>query len=154
MIKVFVMKKYITVLAGLLLLLFTCGKDVKIKDSSWKPVRNIEPGTIKYWLDKETSTVHKMTCNGTDKSIVSIIKYRDGMPLEVMKIIKSGNINGRLHWAYFVPSTKYIVELTALSLTENEIKFEWKNKAGDGVEKSGRDILVNCNEYGIISGNN
>jgi len=53
-----------------------------------------------------------------------------------------------------VPSTKYIVELTAVSLTDNEMKFEWKNRTSDGVEKSGRDILINCNEYGIISGKN
>ena len=139
----------------MLIILFLSGCAGKVKTGI---TTEISPGhksspdkeIITYWFDKETSTVHKMMCKSGEKRIISIVKYYKGEPIELMKIIKSANMNGRLHWAYFVPSTKYIVELSTLSITENKITIEWKNRTGDGVEKSGRDILIECNQFGII----
>ena len=137
----------------IVLSLSACGADFKTGNlTETTPGDKIihEKDSIRYWFDRETSTVHKMICRSGEKRIVSIIKYHQGEPLEIMKVIKSVNLNGGLNWAYFVPSTKYIVELTVISMNDNQIMFEWKNMAADGVEKSGRDILVECDQSGMI----
>lgn len=143
------MKKCITVITGLMLLISACGRFIKIKDIT----KEHDPGygleQIKYWYDTETSTVHKMICQDAEKKIVSVIKYHDGTLLEVMRIIKCGKMDGRLNWAYYVPSTQYIVELTAVSVAEDKIQFQWKNRTADGVENSGLDILARCDKYGF-----
>ena len=136
------MKTCIIIISGLMLFLPGCGKNIKTIISSPEPVGQQNQVLATYWFDKETSTVHTIISKGGEKRVVSIIKYRDGAPLEIMKIIRSVDKNGMLHWAYFVPSTKYIVELTMVSITGNEITFEWKNRSFEGDVKHGRDILV------------
>jgi hypothetical protein len=105
----------------------------------------VKPG---YWLDEETGTVHKFEIVDGVEKVVSITKYKNGEPLEVMKILSSDNKNGNFHWSYFVPSTLYAVEFTALSAGENEISIEWKNRSAEGDEDSGIDRLVRCDETG------
>lgn len=108
-------------------------------------------GRSVFWLDRETGTVHKIISENGIEKVVSIIKYRHGIPLEKMKIVSSENSEGKIHWIYFVPSTKYIVELTALSFDNSGISVEWKNKSSDGDVDSGSDILIKCDEHGFIN---
>jgi hypothetical protein len=146
------MRNYMLLLSTLFLLMSGCVSQQEKPIHSSKSADIIEPEEINYWLDEETGTVHKViTVNGAEK-VVSIIKYKDGNPLEVMKIISSGSVDGKIHWIYFVPSTRYIVELTAVSRNDEEIKIEWKNRNEEGDEDSGTDILLRCAEYGVPPG--
>lgn len=147
-------KIYLTAIICFMLLFHGCGRNHKAGENTAGSVSVYEQKKLSYWFDKETSTVHTILYKNGEKRIVSIIKYRDGEPLEIMKIIRSDDKNGRLQWTYFVPSTKYIVELKTVSITGNEITFEWKNRSSEGDVKSGLDILTECNQYGIVSGKN
>jgi len=133
------------------LLFFGCLSNSTVQQNISTPEINSGSAVLNFWLDKETGTVHKIAVqNGTEK-ILSIIKYRKGIPLEDMKLTFSDNVNGHLHWVYSVPSTAYIVELTVLSKNEHSINVEWKNKNDNGEEDSGNDILIRCDETGFIN---
>jgi len=145
------MKNYVMFAFALLILFSSCSSNKQIEKTSAKPdIRKFEK--INFWLDEETGTVHKITFEKGVAKATSIIKYRDGKPLEVMKIISSENNNGKIHWIYFSPSTKYVVELTAVLIGAKEINVEWKNRTPEGIEDSGTDRFVKCNENGSIEG--
>jgi len=131
-----------------------CARDPVRKET--EPISDIKIKTeqVGYWLDEETDTVHKIVYENGSVKVVSTVKYKNQNPLEVMRILSSRNINGKIHWVYFVPSTKYIVELTELSTSEDGINVEWKNKSARGEEKSGSDLLLRCAENGFIAGKN
>ncbi len=112
-----------------------------------------ESDKINFWLDSETDTVHKISSENGIKKVLSVVKYKEGKPLEVMKIISSDSNNNKLHWIYFVPSTKYIVELSEISTDDRRIEIGWKNRTPEGVEDSGSDILVKSNENGAVKKN-
>lgn len=108
--------------------------------------------SVNFWFDKETNTVHKFISENGEERVISIIKYKDRAVLEKMIIVKSRFRDGHLQWAYFVPTTKYIVELNALSLSGDSISVNWTNKNARGEVSSGADVLVRCNEDGSIIG--
>lgn len=144
------MKNFIFVILTLMFFLSGCSAH---KENLKNPVipetqrEVVKPG---YWLDQETGTVHKFEIVDGVEKVVLITKYKDGKPLEVMKILSSDNKNGNFHWSYFVPSTLYAVEFTALSANENEITIEWKNRSAEGDEDSGNDRLLRCDETGSV----
>lgn len=146
------MKNYVLFIFFLMFLISGCVSNQEKLEHPTDSAGINEPETVSFWLDEETGTVHKMiAANGTEK-VVSIIKYKDGNLLETMKIISSGSVDGKFHWIYFVPSTKYIVEFTAASYEDNEIKIEWKNRNAEREEDSGTDILLRCEEQGFVPG--
>lgn len=143
------MKKTITIL--LVILAAGCSTQEVVQKIPIPPVVEKEIKIAGFWLDEETGTVHKIINENGQEKVVSIIKYKDGNSLEVMKVISSQNRDGKLHWIYFVPSTKYVVELTTSVMTDNKINIEWKNRSGEGEEDSGKDVLLRCSETGISS---
>ncbi len=144
------MNKSLILSLVLLVQLSGCAGHKKIVESPPESYKVKESDPISFWLDKETDTVHKIASENGVKKIVSVIKYNEGKPLEVMKIIISDSNNGKLHWIYFVPSTKYVVELTESSEVDSGIKIDWKNRTPEGLEDSGSDILVRCTENGDL----
>jgi len=122
-------------------LLFGLNCAKSIKDDSHN-------GIVSYWLDPETGTVHKMVTVNERSRIVSIIRYRNGIKTEVMDIIKSEIIGGKLVWAYYVPSTGYTVEMKIISSNDNRITVVWNNKDKDGDIDSGEEYLARCEEDG------
>jgi len=133
-------------------ILFFCGLNC-IK--SVKDDLSVPAGNVSYWLDSETSSVHKMITVNDKSEIVSIIRYEDGISIEVLEIIRSEIIDGKLSWAYYVPSTGYTVEMKVVSSDANRITVKWKNKNTDGGTDSGDEILIRCEENGsdLSSGN-
>lgn len=148
------MKNYIFVILTLMFFLSGCSAHKEILKNPVKPESQREAVKPGYWLDEETGTVHKFEIVDGVEKVVSITKYKDGKPLEVMKILSSDNKNGNFHWSYFVPSTLYAVEFTALSANENEIIIEWKNRSAEGDEDSGKDRLLRCDETGSVIAEN
>jgi len=144
------MKNYTALVFVILTFLSGCLSSSMIDKAPVKHEVLKEAEKNNFWLDQEAGTVHTIVSENGEKKVVSIIKYKKGNILEVMKILTSENINGQLHWIYFSPSTKYIVELTAVSNSEKGIAIKWKNKNPQGEEKSGTDIFVKCNENGFI----
>ncbi len=135
----------------ILILITGCSTNKIIHEIPLKPVIEHEIKISGFWLDEETGTVHKIIIENGKEKVVSVIKYKDGKSLEVMKIISSQNTDGKLHWIYFVPSTKYIVELTTSEISDNKVNVEWKNRSGEDEEESGSEILFRCSEIGISS---
>ena len=125
-----------------------CAANRDMLENPVKPESQREAVKPGYWLDEETGTVHKFEIVDGEEKVVSITKYKNGKPLEVMKILSSDKRDGKFHWSYFVPSTLYAVEFTALSVSENEITIEWKNRSAEGDEDSGNDRLLRCDETG------
>jgi len=147
------MKKILLLLLSMFIIFYGCSvKKELVKAPIKTPVKKTDPVVelpkSGYWLDKETETVHRIVVENGAEKVVSIIKYKDGKILEVMKILSSENNKGKLHWIYFVPSTKYIVELNAISVNNNEITVEWKNRGAKGETGSGNDRLIKCDENG------
>ncbi len=136
---------------ALILLFFGCLNSRTVQQNASMPEINPDSALFNYWLDKETGTVHKIAEQNGKETILSIIKYRKGIPLEDMKLTFSDSVNGHLHWIYSVPSTGYTVELTEVSKNKNSIDVEWKNKNDKGEEDSGNDILIRCDENGFIN---
>ena len=130
-------------IVSILLCGLNCAKSVK-DDSVYSPVTE----AVSYWLDTETSTVHKMITINEKSKIVSIIRYNDGVSTEVMEIVKSETVAGKIRWAYYVPSTGYTVEMEAVSFNDNEIVVKWNNKDMDGETDSGDETLIRCEENG------
>ncbi len=148
------MRNYFLLIFTLIFLISGCVNHPGIQNTPLKTALPRESGKVNFWLDEETGTVHRTeTVEGVEQ-VVSIIKYKDEKPLEVMKILSSQNKNGKIRWSYFVPSTQYVVELIAISLSENEISIEWKNRNAEGDEDSGTDHFLRCNETGLIPGKN
>ena len=129
-------------------ILFVCGLNCtkSVKDDSIASAD--EAGSVGYWLDPETSTVHKMINVDEKKKVVSIIRYDDGIKTEVMDIIKSEIVDGKINWAYYVPSTGYTVEMKAVSFKGNKIIVKWKNRNAEGGTDSGDETLIRCAENG------
>ena len=129
-------------------ILFLCGLSCAkfIKDDLVYSADEAEDAS--YWLDSETSTVHKMITINEKSKIVSIIRYSNGIKIEVMDVIRSEIIAGKANWAYYVPSTGYTVEMKVISSNDNEITIEWNNKDADGEVDSGEEILIRCEENG------
>jgi hypothetical protein len=146
------MKIFLTHIYVLILFFSGCVRNVEIKETIPENTKSKICEKISFWLDEETSTVHKMISEGREKKIVSIIKYHHGKSIEIMKIVRSDCMNGRLRWIYFVPSTKYVIELTEVLTSDSEISFEWKNRNSEGEEDSGSDKLIECSEQGFIAG--
>jgi hypothetical protein len=107
-----------------------------------------DAGIASYWLDAETSSVHKMVTVNEKTTVVSIIRYNNGNRTEVMDLIKSEIVDGKVNWSYYVPSTGYTVEMKAVSSNENEIAVSWNNKNEREEADSGDEILVRCKEDG------
>ena len=129
-------------------ILFLCGLNCakSIKDDLKYSSNTV--GDASYWLDPETSTVHKMITINENREIVSIIRYSDGIRTEVMEIIKSEIIDDKVNWAYYVPSTGYTVEMKVVSFNSNKIIIKWKNRDANGETDSGDEVLVRCEENG------
>jgi len=117
--------------------------DNAISDSSAN-----EAELVSYWLDAETATVHKMITVNAKSKVVSIIRYNNGNRTEVMDIIRSEIVEGRVNWVYYVPSTGYTVEMNAVSSNDNEINIKWKNRDENGAADFGDEVLVRCKENG------
>ena len=132
------MKKNIFYSFALVSIFLLCGLNCakSIRDDSVYRQYSVE--TVSFWLDPETSTVHKMLTVNEKSEIVSIIRYSDGVSTEVMEIIKSEIVDGKVKWAYYVPSTGYTVEMKTVSFNNNEIVVEWNNRDMDGKTDSGR----------------
>ncbi|MCL2155072.1 MAG: hypothetical protein FWH53_05345 [Leptospirales bacterium] len=129
-------------------IMFLCGlnctKSIK-DDSIYSSDRAVD---VSYWLDPETDTVHKMITINEESSVVSIIKYSNGITTEVMDIVKSEIIDGRLNWAYYVPSTGYTVMMKIVSSNDNEITVAWDNRDVNDETDSGEEVLIRCEENG------
>ena len=146
------MKKIIMIILSLGLFLSGCVNTKLIQQGSLTQETDSRIENFNFWLDEETGTVHKISGKNGREKVVSIIKYRKGIPLEEMKIISSDHVNGNIHWIYFVPTTGYTVELIVLSRYNNTINIEWKNRDESGVGDSGSDKLIMCDENGFIKG--
>ena len=107
-----------------------------------------DAGIASYWLDAETSSVHKMVTVNEKTTVVSIIRYNNGNRTEVMDLIKSEIIDGKVNWSYYVPSTRYTVEMKVVSSNDNEIAVSWNNKNEREEADAGDEILVRCKEDG------
>ena len=146
------MKKYLMAIFFLILSFTGCAENKLIQQNGLMPEIDSRIESFNFWLDEETGTVHKVSRENGKEKVVSIIKYRKGIPLEEMKIISSDQVNENNHWIYFVPTTGYTVELTVLSEVDNSIDVAWKNSDENGEEDSGKDKLVRCDENGFING--
>ena len=131
-------------------LLLLCGLNCAtyIVDNSKNDSSADEAGIVSYWLDSETATVHKMITVNEKNKVVSIIRYNNGNRTEVMDIIRSEIVDGKVKWAYYVPSTGYTVEMKVVISNDNEISIEWNNRDTKGETDSGDEVLVRCKEDG------
>ena len=135
---------FVLIVSIMLLCGLNCAKSIK-DDSIYSSDR---AGDVSYWLDPETDTVHKMITINEESRVVSIIKYSDGISTEVMDIIKSEIIDGKLNWAYYVPSTGYTVMMKIVSSNDNEITVAWNNRDVNDETDSGEEVLIRCEENG------
>ena len=136
--------------ALILSILLLCGLNCSgfIKDDSTHSSSADEAGIVSYWLDTETATVHKMVTVNEKSRVVSIIRYSNGVRAEVMDIIRSEIVDGKVKWAYYVPSTGYTVEMKAVLSNDYEVPIEWNNRDADGETDFGDDVLIRCKEDG------
>lgn len=146
------MKFFLMAILSLILFFSGCANSKQIQQNTLMPETDSRIENFNFWLDEETGTVHKISGKNGREKVVSIIKYRKGIPLEEMKIISSDHVNGNIHWIYFVSSTGYTVELTVLSMFDNSMDVEWKNRDENGGDDSGKDKLIMCDENGFING--
>ncbi|MCL1864478.1 MAG: hypothetical protein FWF73_01555 [Spirochaetes bacterium] len=128
-----------------ILLGLNCIKSIK-DDSIYN---SDEAGDVTYWFDSETSSVHKMITINEKSRVASIIRYTNGIKTEVMEIIRSEIVDGKIRWVYYVPSTGYTVEMKAVLSNDNEISIEWNNRDSDGETDSGTEVLIRCEENGV-----
>ena len=138
------------VIISSLFFLSGCSDHVGVIESLAKQGNNEHLEIVCFWYDKETSTVHKIASENGKERVVSVIKYRNGRFLEKMKIISSSCLEGKTQWIYFVPSTKYVVEMNAVLKGGSSTALDWKNQTAEGEIKSGSDQLVRCDETGAI----
>ena len=85
---------------------------------------------IGVWEDLDTKSRHRVVFRNGAPSVISVIDD-DG---EVFRVQRTRYASGVLRWTYYVPSTRYIVSLTTLSVQGDILWAAWSNNHG----RSGR----------------